>query len=128
MEKSTKFMKTHVWQLRSPSNSIQPKDLSTSKVSANNKTYSQSNGMVINRWLPKCLNLFSLDHHYEPKRCIRSNMAGSLLQNWSYTWIQCIYFSMLRDKRSHLAKALFILHKYLKYIECVLFKKKTCIW
>ena len=53
-------------QLWSPSNSTQPKDLSTSKVSANDKTYSQSNGMVINWWLPKCLHLFhlfSLDHH-----------------------------------------------------------------
>ena len=38
----------------------------------------------------------------------------SLLKNWSYTSNQCIYFSILLDWRSHLAKTLFILHKYIK--------------
>ena len=37
--------KTQVWQLRSPSNSTQPKDRSIV-------------GVVINQWLPICLNLF----------------------------------------------------------------------
>ena len=81
-------------------------------------------GVVINRWLPICLNLFSLDHLYYPKRCIRSDMAGLLPSNWSYTWSQRINFSILLDSRSHLAKTLFILHNYLKYIKCVLNYRK----
>ena len=43
-----------------------------------------------------------------------SRTGGSLLKNWSYTSNQCIYFSILLDWRSHLAKTLFILHKYIK--------------
>ena len=39
-----------------------------------------------------------------------SRTGGSLLKNWSYTSNQCIYFSILLDWRSHLAKTLFILH------------------
>ena len=41
----------------------------------------------------------------------------SLLKNWSYAPNQCIYFSILLDWRSHLAKSLFILHRYLKFIK-----------
>ena len=43
-----------------------------------------------------------------------SRTVGSLLKNWSYTSNQCIYFSILLDWRSHLAKTLLILHKYIK--------------
>ena len=43
-----------------------------------------------------------------------SRTGGSLLKNWSYTSNQCIYFSILLDWRSHLAKTLFVLHKYIK--------------
>ena len=39
----------------------------------------------------------------------------------NYTSNQCIYFSILLDWRSHLAKTLFIFHKYLKYIKSTLF-------
>ena len=85
--------KTQVWWLRSPSNSTQPKDRSIV-------------GVVFNRWLPICLNLFSFDHLYYPKRCIRSDMASSLPSNWSYTWSQHTNFSILLDSKSHLAKTL----------------------
>ena len=75
-------------------------------------------GRVINRWLPKCLNLLSLDWTIIMNRkgapCIRSDVAGSLPKNWSYTSNQCIYFSILLDWRAHLAKTLFLLHKYIK--------------
>ena len=43
-----------------------------------------------------------------------SRTGGSLLKNWSYTSNQCIYFSILLYWRPHLAKTLFILHKYIK--------------
>ena len=46
-----------------------------------------------------------------------SRTGGSLLKNWSYTSNPCIYFSILQDWRSHLAKSLFILHRYLKFIK-----------
>ena len=50
-----------------------------------------------------------------------SRTRGSLLKNWNFTSNQCIYFSILLDWRSHLAKTLFIFHKYLKYIKSALF-------
>ena len=43
-----------------------------------------------------------------------SRTGGSLLENWSYTSNPCIYFSILLDWRAHLAKTLFIPHKYIK--------------
>ena len=43
-----------------------------------------------------------------------SRTGGSLIKNWSYTSNQCIYFSILLYWRPHLAKTLFILHKYIK--------------
>ena len=43
-----------------------------------------------------------------------SRTGGSLLKNWSYTSNQCIYFSILLYWRPHLAKTLFIFHKYIK--------------
>ena len=50
-----------------------------------------------------------------PKPIART--GRSLLKYWSYTSNPCIYFSILQDWRSHLAKSLFILHKYLKFIK-----------
>ena len=47
-----------------------------------------------------------------PKPIART--GRSLLKNWSYTSNQCIYFSILLDWRAHLAKTLFIPHKYIK--------------
>ena len=43
-----------------------------------------------------------------------SRTGGSLLKNWSYTSNQCIHFGILLYWRPHLAKTLFILHKYIK--------------
>ena len=43
-----------------------------------------------------------------------SRTGSSLLKNWSYISNQCIYFSILLYWRPHLAKTLFILHKYIK--------------
>ena len=43
-----------------------------------------------------------------------SRTGGSLLKNWSYTSNQCIQFGILLYWRPHLAKTLFILHKYIK--------------
>ena len=47
-----------------------------------------------------------------PKQIARN--GRSLLKNWSYTSNQCIYFIMLLYWRPHVAKTLFILHKYIK--------------
>ena len=47
-----------------------------------------------------------------PKPIART--GRSLLKNWSYTSNPCIYFSILLDWRAHLAKTLFIPHKYIK--------------
>ena len=55
--------KTQVWWLRSPSNSTQPKDL---------------------------LNMF---HKDQWTIIINQKDVGSVAQNWSFTWNQCIYFS-----------------------------------
>ena len=52
-------------------------------------------GVVFNRWLPICLNLFSFNHLYYPKRCIRSDIASSLPANWNYTWSQHTNFNIL---------------------------------
>ena len=43
-----------------------------------------------------------------------SRTGDSLLKNWSYTSNPCIYFSILLDWRAHLARTLFIPHKYIK--------------
>ena len=57
--------------------------------------------------------------------------GGTLLEMWSYTSNPCIYFSILLDWRSHLAKTLFILHwntqKCALFIENYLYFMKYCI-
>ena len=59
----------------------------------------------------------------DPKYALRglkpiARTGRSLLKNWSYISNPCIYFSILLDWRAHLAKTLFIPHKYIK---CALF-------